>query len=317
MRKSPTKSTNDNTINIIGKLIKKWKNNESQVLIKHYKWQKTDQDSLLIECQGCDLADPITTEYNIYNANCIVSTNSIKTKTVSICSLTKKQRRKLNKNNNAQYRTNFFPELYKNFIDQINSSSNYDPISYDIERGYDRDRPQTFFTYPLEERIEINSIESLLRNNNENHFNIYTDGTCKFVNNKLQMVIGIIIDQNHDRVTILFSAKYINIPSISGLELVAIAIALSILPENSIVEIYTDSQTTINSIKKYLNISEINKQWFLKKTKCPLLLQIIEEIIFRKNLTVNFNKTPAHSTNELNNQADEATHKGFKSYKEL
>lgn len=175
---------------------------------------------------------------------------------------------------------------------------------YDIEQGYDKDKSQTYFNYPLEEKIKINSIESLLTSNKETYFNIYTDGTCKFFNKKLTIAIGIIIVPYKKRAPISISAKYINVPSTSVAKLVAIAVALSIIPKNSKIDIYVDSQTTISSIEKFINFSKINKKRLLKKTKCSLLLlQIIKEIIFEKNL-ISFNKIPAHSNNTYNNQAD-------------
>lgn len=101
----------------------------------------------IIECQGCDLADPSSTEYNIYDTDCIISANPESTKMVPIRSLKCKQRDRLKSNNNAIHRANFFLESYKQFINQLNSPSNYDPVLYNLKQGYDKDRSQTYFNY--------------------------------------------------------------------------------------------------------------------------------------------------------------------------
>lgn len=106
----------------------------------------------------------------------------------------------------------------------------------------------------------MNSIKHLLINNKENQFNIYTDGACKFINKKLQMAIGIIIGPQKKRDPITISAKYINILLISAAELATITIAISIIPKNSKIKLHTDSQITINTIKKFLYLLNINKK---------------------------------------------------------
>lgn len=86
----------------------------------------------------------------------------------------------------------------------------YDPILYKIEGGFNKDKPQTFFNYPLLEKVELKSIKSLLKNNKEKEFEIFTDGVCKFIKKELNMGIGFIIALNKERDKIIFSAKYFN-----------------------------------------------------------------------------------------------------------
>lgn len=76
------------------------------------------------------------------------------------------------------------------------------------------------------------------------------------------MAIGIIISPFKERTPITISAKYINIPSISAAELAVITIAISIIPKNSSINLYMDSQTTLNTIRTFLNCSNYNKNSF-------------------------------------------------------
>lgn len=74
------------------------------------------------------------------------------------------------------------------------------------------------------------------------------------------MAIGIIIDSHKKKAPISISAKYINVLLILIAELVTIAIAISIISKNSTIELYTDTQMTINSIKTFVHLSDINKK---------------------------------------------------------
>lgn len=60
-----------------------------------------------------------------------------------------------------------------------------------------------------------------------------------------------------------------------------------------------------------MNLSPINKQRILKKTKCPLLLQIIEDIILKHNLKPTFTKVTAHSNDKLNDMANKLVKQGL------
>ena len=87
-------------------------------------------------------------------------------------------------------------------------------------------------------------------------------------------------------------------PSSTKAELLAILIALIILPPNSRVTIYTDSQAAIDGINKIMNTDILPCQW-LKSNNNSLLSNIKGKITYDK-LIIKFIKVKGHSGNLIN-----------------
>src|SRR6266542_2665995 len=92
-------------------------------------------------------------------------------------------------------------------------------------------------------------------------------------------------------------------PSASRAEISAIAHIISNLPDNSTIELYTDSLSSINTLQKYLLTPTLFKRT-LYKIPNHLLWGSVADDIFKKNLIVKIFKVPAHSGNLLNDRAD-------------
>ncbi|CAB4443469.1 unnamed protein product [Rhizophagus irregularis] len=83
-------------------------------------------------------------------------------------------------------------------------------------------------------------------------------------------------------------------PSSSRAEAAAIYAALSASPVNSVVKIYTDSQTAIDDLKRCSSLTYSNSRLYYKTTNFELWA-IIQQLIIDKNLSVLPFKVKAHS----------------------
>ena len=90
-------------------------------------------------------------------------------------------------------------------------------------------------------------------------------------------------------------------------ELIAILVAMLISPNNSKVDIFTDSQAAIQAIKKSQKTESI-RSWC--KAKNPSILGTIVKILKTKNIILQLHKVKAHTGNILNDLADKAAKKG-------
>ncbi|CAB4421324.1 unnamed protein product [Rhizophagus irregularis] len=92
-------------------------------------------------------------------------------------------------------------------------------------------------------------------------------------------------------------------PSSSRAEAAAIYAALSASPANSVIKIYTNSQTAINDLKRCSSFTYTNSRLYYKTTNFELWA-IIQQLIIDKNLSVSPFKVKAHSNFYWNDFAD-------------
>ncbi|CAB5194394.1 unnamed protein product [Rhizophagus irregularis] len=147
--------------------------------------------------------------------------------------------------------------------------------------------------------------DSALQRENNNIFQIYTDGSldlnCRNSRREVVMGAGWII-KDHD---LSFSCGINYHPSFTRPELLAIMTALLAVPNNAEVAIYTDSQAAIEGINRMLDASyRINRRKFLKMNNYIILFTIYD-LIKMKSLTFNLHKVRRHSGNRWNDMADE------------
>ena len=147
-------------------------------------------------------------------------------------------------------------------------------------------------------------LKQIAENVKENHYlEIYTDGSLKnLLKSSCTMGIGWFI-ANTEIHQQKFQASIKTFPSSTKAEIYAVLTALIICPENSRVNIYLDSQNTINNFNKIIIENSLTNKQILKIPNCWIWLTI-KEIIDTLQLQVQLNKVKAHSKNELNDLAD-------------
>ena len=110
------------------------------------------------------------------------------------------------------------------------------------------------------------------------------------------------VQVHNNQVIQSFSAQTLNWPTSYKAELLAILSAISTLPRNSTVNIFTDSQSVISKYNKLIVLSPHSSKQF-KFNAWPIwhtLLNILKAF----NIQLSFHKVQAHSNNPFNNLAD-------------
>ena len=141
-----------------------------------------------------------------------------------------------------------------------------------------------------------------LSNSTQHQFTFYTDGSVKQIGTvHCSMGIGWVQVYNSHAIQ-SFSAQISNWPSSYKAELIAVISAISTLPRNSLVEIFTDSQSIISKFNKLQSLSSHSSKLF-KFNAWPIwhtLLNILKSF----NIQLTFYKVQAHSNDLFNNFAD-------------
>ena len=139
-------------------------------------------------------------------------------------------------------------------------------------------------------------------NNSYQHFTFYTDGSVKnFGTDQCTMGIGWAQIHNNS-VTHNFSAQITNWPSSYKAELFAILSAISTLPRNSTVDIYTDSQSIISKYNKLIQSPYFTSKYF-KFNSWPIWHTLLNSLK-AYNINLTFHKVQAHTNDIFNNLAD-------------
>jgi ribonuclease HI len=110
------------------------------------------------------------------------------------------------------------------------------------------------------------------------------------------------VQVDNNQVIQSFSAQILNWPTSYKAELLAILSAISTLPRNSTIDIFTDSQSVISKYNKLLALSPHSSKQF-KFNAWPIwhtLLNILKAF----NIQLSLYKVQAHSDNPFNNLAD-------------
>ena len=140
------------------------------------------------------------------------------------------------------------------------------------------------------------------QNTSLSEFNFYTDGSVVELGTpQCSMGIGW-VQVTENAILHKFHAQTKLWPCSFKAELVAILSALITVPRNSIINIYTDSQSVIS---KYHSISSSASALLCTNTPYFSLWNTLINFIKSYNICINFHKVPAHQDNEYNNLADQ------------
>ena len=158
-----------------------------------------------------------------------------------------------------------------------------------------------------QDRNQLLIIQRQLLENSARKFEIYTDGSvCGFRSQQCTISFGFIIVKNN-MILHSFRSEISYFPSSNKGELLAVISALIVLPSNSEITIYADSN---NVIIGYYDIIDRNNfiilpRKFFKIRTNNIYWSILREIIVTNNLTLDFVKVKGHSDNYFNNYIDE------------
>ena len=129
------------------------------------------------------------------------------------------------------------------------------------------------------------------------NYTIYTDGSCKGIENRRGGWAAIICDDSGNVLKELFGG-FKNTTN-NRMEIRGVLEGLKAIEEPSIITVVTDSQYVVNTI---------NGNWIFKMMQEPekylnidLWIQVVEQLS-RHNVTLTWTK--GHADNELNNRAD-------------
>jgi ribonuclease HI len=138
---------------------------------------------------------------------------------------------------------------------------------------------------------------------------IYTDGSLSEDNNQQEKIVmgcgWVAIKEDNSKLT--FRGQVENFVSSTRAELMAILTAVYATPRDTKLNIYTDSQASIEAISNAVK----NSKKVQKKFKNWTLLQSINEIIAVQNIEFNMFKVKAHSGIEYNEMADKLAKDGI------
>jgi len=130
------------------------------------------------------------------------------------------------------------------------------------------------------------------------NISIYTDGSLeKYKHGETAMGIGIVFLQQNQEIT--FSAQTTHYPSSTRAEIMAILIALTLVPKETDITIFTDSQCAIEILKFK---KPKTKRW--NTSANPITIQMIQEIIKDRTGQTKTIKVAGHTGDKYNEMAD-------------
>jgi ribonuclease HI len=195
-----------------------------------------------------------------------------------------------------------------------------------MEKAYPQDTPRSEFQFVeiedygrqvIQDNLVAGDLCNLLLE--EYHLNIikkytgpfqfYTDGSLGRVQDQSLRMGAAWIQTDGSNPGRSFQAAVDNWPSSTRAELVAIILAILSVPNDSAVEIRTDSSSCINSYAKIIKPhpkDTLRKQ--MKKPNWQLRLRLAD-IITKKKLQLKLTKVKAHSKDLNNNQVDQLAKK--------
>ncbi|CAB4384211.1 unnamed protein product [Rhizophagus irregularis] len=159
------------------------------------------------------------------------------------------------------------------------------------------------------DRNELMKIQKdlLIFENTNKKFDVYTDGSVRCLGTEqYTMAFGFIFIENGN-ISQKFRSEVINFPTSTKVELIAMLSALIVLPKNSQITIYTDSNNIITGYYDIINRYNfrISPRRFFKIKSNNVFWSMIQEIMITNNLTLDFVKIKSHSNDLFNNYIDE------------
>ncbi|CAB4405835.1 unnamed protein product [Rhizophagus irregularis] len=153
------------------------------------------------------------------------------------------------------------------------------------------------------DRNQLIIIQKQLLESSTRKFEIYTDSSVRdFGSQQCTISFGFIIVKNN-MILHSFRSEISYFPSSNKTELLAVISALIVLPSNSEVTIYTDSNNVITSYYDIIDRNNfiISPRKFFKIRTNNIYWSILREIIVTNNLTLDFIKVRGHSDNRTPN----------------
>jgi len=154
-----------------------------------------------------------------------------------------------------------------------------------------------------EYRLNLQSVDAL-------SFQFYTDGSLGNSSDGEKRMGAAWVQTEGPNQGNFFAAGVTDWPSSYRAEIVAIILAMLTVPQNSEIEIVTDSASCINTFHRLYKPSPKHtiRRW-IKEKNWSLWMRLFE-IIRRKRLQVKFKKVKAHSGDKYNDQADRLAKEG-------
>jgi ribonuclease HI len=198
-------------------------------------------------------------------------------------------------------------KYHNNFIVNPNQYSPYD-IRFEecqLSQYYNNNIIDKYIDLSLDKN-NLYNIQNKLRNSNLHSFIVYTDGSVVNIGTQnVSTTFGFMIYDLNMNLIDTFISTYEHWVSALRAELFAILSTLIVLPNNSTVNIYTDSEIIVNNFNIYKNYGFLlTARQKLKIRSQNQLWMIIMEIIVSLSLIINIHKVDAHSSNVFNNIID-------------
>ncbi|GES75862.1 ribonuclease H-like domain-containing protein [Rhizophagus clarus] len=133
----------------------------------------------------------------------------------------------------------------------------------------------------------------------------YTDGSLINTNTSfVSMTAGFLVISDSNTITYSFTTTLENWPSSLRAEISAILYSLIVSSHNCYIDIFTDSQNTINMIETLSRRHFLTPRDFFKFFNNNIIWNNIHHLIHFKNLSIRFKKVKAHTDNAFNNHID-------------
>ena len=273
--------------------------NNNQLIITHWKSNtnilENNHDSFqLSQCKGCELNNLINNPnrigclYSKPQKECIVipakkcnsSGSNIITITFPRCEIIKA----------LEYN-----------IDRLNNNNFIIPICPTI---YIEDNRLTWIKNIINEPISLQLFNIHMINNCINQLEFWTDGSLKNPSSPdIKLGYGWIQVDKNKKITNSFSGALSQWPSSTRAEIFSLLTAILTCPANSIINIYLDSQATIDGFNNWKQKSKTIRSYL--KVNNFSLWETIYSTMEKYNLIVNLTKVKAHSNKyPLNDTAD-------------
>jgi exonuclease III len=296
----------------------------NQVIIRHYTItpESFTANSIIRPCTGCELATDSTT--NKSKKMCLIMLETNKLFIIAKPSYSKLidpilQARRLY---NVQYEDLF--DIFRNYStlrDNPNMMGVYDYRLIGNNVSPIQNKCEIIISYidhSLNRNELIKSFQQLERSNLKN-FLCYTDGSVKKIDNIYQnMTFGTSIydiQQNH-LLDFVSSSDY-NVNSIKA-ETWAILVTVLIVPYDSFIVIYTDSDAVFNNYHQLPKEERLLRcRQIFKLDHCGMLWANILEIMNKKNILMQIEKVKGHSGISGNERIDLLIKEGHEKSEDL
>jgi ribonuclease HI len=286
-------------------------NTQQYLFIEHWRFQHNHTLSststprsfptILLPCEGCSL------HYLYYvgslKPKCIIKISYSKATNITLLSFSQRQRilglsqRRTNMIQIAKHSHPYYRLLaYNDFLVQHNLIAPSSNFLAPIPGNNSLARKNLSLIDRLFDHDDIKKQFSLL--------DFYTDGSYKSDAAPPESLIGYgWTTSNLPGINVSYNGALEYFPSSTKAETMAILTVLTISPANSLINIFTDSQTAIDSFYKSSNLTSISPRRY-NKINNNILWSAIHFVIKELNIKISLHKVKAHSDNHFSDIAD-------------